>query len=399
MKIYTKSGMTSTFFKKDAYHTIDKLTEFEPSSIFWHDQHDHVISELPFSQAFPKKALDHLRKDPTSKILLYYGDEYYNLNDLTSWAESIKKEKIPANQVYIICLDENWKKWTLRHCSKLGVDGINVQSFNTLMMRVDIQDPKTVTQKFSAFSRNYVKFRLEFFINLVNRDVLKHFDYTFNNIMPYGKIIKYNRSKMTEHVKELGYSVDKKLKGWIKNVPYTLKDDGILNKMALSIYDKISSSAINVVIESHFNPFWNFKGDNTTSDFREFSPAFPTEKVYKAIGCNRPFIVVSTPEFLKEIRQLGYKTFHPYIDETYDTIENDKERMQAIINEIDRLSNLSTDEFNTIINECEKIAKYNTTILDKAQKNSVLTENFKWLEPIIDTGIHNSWHSKIYKEK
>ena len=399
MKIYTKSGMTSTFFKQEAYHVIEKLTEYEPSSIFWHDQHDHVIADVPFDEAFPKKALDHLRNDPTSVVLMYYGDEYYNLNDLTSWAKFIKKENIPANQVYIICLDENWKKWTLKHCSKLGIDGINVQAFNTLMMRVDIQDPQPINHKFSAFSRNYVKFRLEFFINLVNQNVLKNFDYTFNNIMPYGKIIEYPQSEIIEHVKELGYPVDKKIKRWIKHIPYTLETDGIVNKMAQDIYHKISSSAINVVIESHFNPFWNFKGDNTTSDFREFSPAFPTEKVYKAIGCNRPFIVVSTPEFLKEFRQLGYKTFHPYIDETYDTIENDKDRMQAIVNEVVRLSNLSTDEFNTVIKECEKIAMYNTTVLDNAQKNSVLDENFKWLEPIIDKSLKNKWHSKIRKEK
>lgn len=396
MKIYTRTGMKHLFFKKNAYYIMDDTTQYEKSSVFWHDQHDAVIKNVSFDKAFPKNALEHIRQDSTSKILLFYGDEYYNLNDLTLWAETIKKENIPSNQIYIICIDENWKTWSQTHLSRLGIDDINIQSLNLLMNRVDIQDPIPVKQKFSAFSRNYVKFRLEFFVNLVNRDLLGHFDYTFNNIMPYGDVVTYTQDSIHQHVEELGYTVDKKLKRWIKGIPYTIEGNDVRQKMSNEIYDKISSSAINVVIESHFDPFWNFFKDGLTTDFRDFSPAFPTEKIYKAVGCNRPFIVISTPEFLKEFRQLGYKTFHPYINETYDTIENNNDRMQAIANEIERIANLSTEEYDTLILECEKIANYNTKVLAKSQENSILDENFKWLHPVIDK--NNRWYSKAHKE-
>jgi len=47
---------------------------------------------------------------------------------------------------------------------------------------------------------------------------------------------------------------------------------------------------------------------------------------------------------LKNLRSFGYKTFHPYIDETYDTIDNDEDRVEAICNEIERLCKLSDTE-------------------------------------------------------
>ena len=40
---------------------------------------------------------------------------------------------------------------------------------------------------------------------------------------------------------------------------------------------------------------------------------------------------------LKYLKQLGLKTFSPFIDESYDTIKNGKERATAIYNEIKRL--------------------------------------------------------------
>ena len=36
------------------------------------------------------------------------------------------------------------------------------------------------------------------------------------------------------------------------------------------------------------------------------------------------------PGLLKYLRSTGYKTFHPYIDETYDTIDDDEIRYQFV---------------------------------------------------------------------
>jgi hypothetical protein len=40
----------------------------------------------------------------------------------------------------------------------------------------------------------------------------------------------------------------------------------------------------------------------------------------------KPFIVLSGQHFLKHLRSIGFKTFHPIIDESYDNIADIHER-------------------------------------------------------------------------
>jgi hypothetical protein len=58
-----------------------------------------------------------------------------------------------------------------------------------------------------------------------------------------------------------------------------------------------------------------------------------------------PFILVSRPRSLAGLRQLGYQTFAPFIDESYDLIEDEAERMAAILIEAARLSGFSDAEW------------------------------------------------------
>lgn len=71
---------------------------------------------------------------------------------------------------------------------------------------------------------------------------------------------------------------------------------------------------------------------------------FYTEKTYKFIHAKFPFILAGINGSLEILRKMGYKTFHPFIDETYDTIQDDELRLQAIMDEVERLSNLSDEE-------------------------------------------------------
>jgi hypothetical protein len=42
---------------------------------------------------------------------------------------------------------------------------------------------------------------------------------------------------------------------------------------------------------------------------------------------------------------MGYKTFSPFIDEAYDLIENDEQRLLAIVGEIKRLCKFTDKEW------------------------------------------------------
>jgi hypothetical protein len=92
-------------------------------------------------------------------------------------------------------------------------------------------------------------------------------------------------------------------------------------------------------------------------------PRFLTEKIFKPVKYRHPFILASTPKSLEYIRSLGYKTFSPIFNEDYDLEENPCKRMMMIVTEIERLCNLSDDEWTSMLIELDKICDYNFDIL------------------------------------
>lgn len=97
-----------------------------------------------------------------------------------------------------------------------------------------------------------------------------------------------------------------------------------------------------------------------TNFFPEFETGrFLSEKTWKPMAYRHPFIVVTVPRTLELLRSMGYKTFHPIIDETYDTEEDPVRRLKLIVNEIERISNLSDEEVNHFISNIASITEHN----------------------------------------
>jgi hypothetical protein len=101
---------------------------------------------------------------------------------------------------------------------------------------------------------------------------------------------------------------------------------------------------------------------------------FITEKTFKAIGMKHPFILVTIPGSLEVLKHLGYKTFAPFIDESYDLEEDDNKRMLLLVKEIERLCNLSEPELYEYLNEVNKICEYNYNVL--INKQFFIYENY-----------------------
>lgn len=87
---------------------------------------------------------------------------------------------------------------------------------------------------------------------------------------------------------------------------------------------------------------------------------FITEKTYRCIVLEHPFIALARPGHIAELQRCGYKTFHPYIDESYDSIQDDTERFNAVVSEIERLCMLTDDEWNEWERNILAIVKHNS---------------------------------------
>ena len=116
-------------------------------------------------------------------------------------------------------------------------------------------------------------------------------------------------------------------------------------------YKLQKKSVINIVMETFF-----YSHDELG---RETPTRFFTEKTFRPISMVQPFILVSNYGMLNRLKSFGFKTFDKWWDESYDLIENDRNRLDEIFKLISHLNKLSIDELNDMYLEMIPILKYN----------------------------------------
>jgi hypothetical protein len=92
------------------------------------------------------------------------------------------------------------------------------------------------------------------------------------------------------------------------------------------------------------------------------STSWLTEKTVRNLFAGVPFISMGGHAVLEKIRSFGFKTFSPYIDESYDNVKNPYQRLENIKKEIDRIANMSYNQLNEIRQALIPILHHNREI-------------------------------------
>ena len=87
-----------------------------------------------------------------------------------------------------------------------------------------------------------------------------------------------------------------------------------------------------------------------------------TEKTIKNLYIGKPFLLFGGAGSLQKLHSFGFKTFSPWIDESYDKESNIYLRLQAIKSEIDRLGAMSLDHLEKLQLEMMPIFTHNRKI-------------------------------------
>jgi len=97
-----------------------------------------------------------------------------------------------------------------------------------------------------------------------------------------------------------------------------------------------------------------------TEDVFNSESMFFSQTTYKPIVSLTPFIMFGSPYMMKNLREIqGFKTFSPWIDESYDEEENHEKRLYMIVNEIKRLCSISKEKMNKWYYEMKDVLIYN----------------------------------------
>ena len=88
----------------------------------------------------------------------------------------------------------------------------------------------------------------------------------------------------------------------------------------------------------------------------EYPYSFRTEKIWKPIAIGHPFIAVANAGYYRDLHALGFQTFGNIIDESFDQIDSNQERLARIVNVV---NDLCQQDLPSFITATQDVCKYN----------------------------------------
>jgi hypothetical protein len=365
--LYSKTGK---FFSCDTeFQTIKKLKNIDYANpiTFYHHPYDRLQHNVHLNESLDQQHWEYMKKNSHVKLIHDTSTETFEIFLVNDIVTTLTVHKINPGQLTIMVMDENHKQFLEVQLKKRGITGVDILVNNYLLKHIVIPSSYQLPiKKFSALSRNYRIWRLAIYAELCNLGLLNNFNYSFHNISPYvdNPVPETLDTMLTDLKKtEFGEVSDTVLE-WLTHCPHNLtQTNNVRDKWENATYDTIQSANFHLLIETHYDQKEFFQSSPDYS--RDFSPSSITEKAYKAIACTTPFIAFATPNWLADLRALGFKTYSPYINESYDTEVNNKKRLNMIVREIKRICSLDDRTYKELVRYCNIIALENLEILKK----------------------------------
>ena len=89
----------------------------------------------------------------------------------------------------------------------------------------------------------------------------------------------------------------------------------------------------------------------------------------------QPFVIAGEPYQLRALRQMGYKTFGDFVDESYDTILNNQERLTTALQSAINYFNKPIEELHKDLEKMQYILTHNLANL--TYRSAMMDQNLK----------------------
>jgi hypothetical protein len=103
------------------------------------------------------------------------------------------------------------------------------------------------------------------------------------------------------------------------------------------------------------NAFWHI----VTETVFYYNKLHLTEKIFKPIASKQPFMLLAAPGNLAYLKSYGFRTFDSVIDESYDLIQDNDLRIEAVVKQLHWYCNLTPGEKTDVIQQLHPIIEYN----------------------------------------
>jgi len=325
------------------------------------------------------KVIDRIKNKTAYILITLLFEGYLNDNFLSAMQEYFKHKQIPLTQIIYVNNCGNGKEVYENYCQRHNIIP-EIQVEYLPVFRIDKTDITNAVDKylvegytpgpkektFLCFNRRYSDHRVLFFIMMVKKKLIDKFYISMAASQP-----EANRTFKT-NAEYLIY----------RHNTYEITKDDIVECESLLPLVLDNTDFNNYPMETTLTPVEKFYKNSLINIVNEtyfFNNIIHiTEKTYKPIAFLQPFILLGAAGSLQHIRNMGFKTFDNFWDESYDTEIDDITRFNKIINIVEQISNWSDEEKIKFSYSVKEILEYNLNQLNTMSNNEIDTFTKKY---------------------
>jgi hypothetical protein len=213
---------------------------------------------------------------------------------------------------------------------------------------------RRIDRRFLCFNRlyRYRLHRLQLLAKIHRRNLLDQFYYSMLDGADNTSIVE--AAARLKGIEPENYDTIGAMRELTPHMPMLLDTDDLKTNLAWVHTESVESyytrTGISVVTETLFHN----------------NEIFFSEKTWHPVRMQQPFILVNGHGSLQHLRDLGYMTFGNWWDESYDTIVNSYERLDAIEQLIVDIAQWSDSKFMHFVTEAESVCQHNLIHLANA---------------------------------
>lgn len=303
-------------------------------------------------------SLDSLKHNPNLLVINYMYESITTNEDYVKLYRELEKHEINPKKIILITGDLNGKKhfekwnidktpiniWISKHlfeCSAKTYNDYEKNKFTQINdlgytpKSMNLDDVRKIENKirpkyFLSYNKSVVKSHRQMLLGYLNK----------NNLLEKGLVSCGYFERGHIHIND--FIKDER---WFNEVDKVRK----LSPLILDVEMRPTQNVGNVpaygydFIDHYKDTYFTIV---TESQFVE--NLFITAATCKPIGNLHPFIVLGRCGLLKYLKDLGFKTFDNFIDESYDEEEDDEKRFFMVMKEIQRLCDLPIEEIHKL---------------------------------------------------
>lgn len=322
-----------------------------------------------FWKFISKEVLEDARNRRAIILLDYSLENFVEKDTYIKLHAGLEQSGIPKEQIVLIYnsfnAQENYETWFAE-----GEQRLIVRNFPFLMINAsysyDVHQDKVIS--IDTFQQTRSNIRKNYFVFKIRRPRPHRrailYQLFIDNLLEKGDWSWVSTEKSSSNIvnqleNDFRISLDKsKIEEFNNVLPHQLQNEPFATFETAGAWQHRD-------IETYKNSYF----DICTETYTHRGHKSLTEKVFSPLINFQPFFFIAFPGALKLLQEQGFKTFHPFIDESYDKETDTALRIKMVYEEIKRLCSMSKEEIHNWYWSMEEILIYNHTHLKTIYKN------------------------------